>query len=201
MSDKPFSAAAERNRAPIGEVLRAALPERGRLLEIGSGTGQHALWLCERLPGWRWQPSEHPDQLRTIRAGLVGHALDNLVDPIALDVRADWPDGPFDAVFAANTAHIMHWPAVEAMFAGVARVLDRAGRFLLYGPFMRAGEHNAPGNAQFDQSLRQRDPGMGIRDLDDLDALAARHGLTRIAELAMPANNHTLIFEFEDSLP
>jgi len=199
MSEKPFSAAAERNRAPIGEVLCAALPDRGSLLEIGSGTGQHALWMCERMPAWRWQPSEHPDQFPTLRSGLAGHAPDNLAAPVVLDVTADWPDGPFDAVFSANTAHIMHWPAVQAMFAGVGRVLDRAGRFLLYGPFMRAGEHNAPGNAQFDQSLRRRDPGMGVRDLDDLDALAARHGLTRIAELAMPANNHTLIFEFEES--
>ncbi|MGB0514471.1 MAG: DUF938 domain-containing protein, partial [Wenzhouxiangellaceae bacterium] len=90
MSEKPFSAAAERNRAPIGEILKAGLPDRGTLLEIGSGTGQHALWMCERLPGWRWQPSEHPDQLGTLRAGLDGHALSNLEQPIALDVTGAW---------------------------------------------------------------------------------------------------------------
>lgn len=195
MSQRPHSPAAERNREPILKVLRAWLPESGRILEIGSGTGQHAVFFAQALPKWRWQPSEHPDQLPTLRAGLDGHATANIEPPIALDATGRWPDAEFDAAYSANTAHIMHFPAVEAMFTGVSSRLKPGGLFVLYGPFARGGRHNATSNAEFDASLRARDPGMGIRDVEQLDRLAENNRLARIAEIAMPANNHILVFE------
>jgi len=199
MSSRPHSEAAERNRAPIESVLAAWLGASGRMLEIGAGTGQHSRAFAARFAGWSWQPSEHPDALATLRAGLAGHGMDNLHSPIALDVRAAWPDGPYAAVYSANTAHIMHWPEVVAMFGGVAHVLAPGGRFFLYGPFMRDAAHHAQSNAEFDRQLRARDPEMGIRDLAQLDELAARAGLERIAELLLPANNHMLILERSQS--
>jgi len=194
MSDRPHSPAAERNREPILKVLRAWLPRSGRMLEIGAGTGQHARYFAPAFPLWQWQPTDHPDELPTLQAGLSDHGLANIEPALALDVTGAWPEEYFDAAYSANTAHIMHFPAVEAMFAGAGRHLNAGGLFVLYGPFMRDGRHNAQSNADFDISLRRRDPGMGIRDLNDLDRLAARGGLERIAELRMPANNYILIF-------
>ena len=194
--DRPFSPAAERNREPIRQVLAAWLPESGEILEIGAGTGQHARYFAEAFPGWTWHPTNWPEEIAQLEAGLAAVELDNLQPPRPLDVTSDWPDGTWDAVYSANTAHIMAWPAVEAMFAGVGeRLAAAAGSFVLYGPFMRGGRHMAPSNAEFDEGLRRRGGGMGIRDLDDLDRLAASAGLERIAELAMPANNLTLIFK------
>lgn len=194
MTDKPHSPAAERNREPILKVLRAWLSKSGRMLEIGAGTGQHALFFAPAFPLWQWQPTDRPEEISNLEAGLLDHGQRNIETPIGLDVKGRWPDQHFDAVYSANTAHIMHFPAVEAMFGGVGRHLNPGGLFLLYGPFMRDGRHNAPSNAEFDASLRARDPGMGIRDLVDLDRLAGHNGLERIAELRMPANNHILIF-------
>ncbi|MDT8449954.1 MAG: DUF938 domain-containing protein, partial [Wenzhouxiangellaceae bacterium] len=184
-----------RNREPILDVLRAWLPADGTMLEIGAGTGQHARHFAAVLKGWQWQPSEHPSELATLRAGLVDTGLDNLLPPIALDVSGGWPDVGFDAVFSANTAHIMHWNEVRAMFAGIGTALREGGLFFLYGPFKRAGSHHAPSNERFDANLRARDPEMGLRDLVDIDRLARVSGLERFAELRMPANNHTLIFQ------
>ncbi|GAB4174417.1 MAG: DUF938 domain-containing protein [Wenzhouxiangellaceae bacterium] len=171
------------------------LPESGSLLEIGAGTGQHAAYLSRRLPGWRWLPTEHPEQLATLRAGLDGVDRTGLREPVALDVAGQWPDECFDAVFSANTAHIMHWPMVVSMFEGVAGALRPGGRFLLYGPFMNEGRHTAPSNAAFDRQLRSRDPGMGVRDLTELTALAGRVGLAGVAVIPMPANNFVLVFD------
>ncbi|MGK7297269.1 MAG: DUF938 domain-containing protein [Candidatus Wenzhouxiangella sp. M2_3B_020] len=194
-NDRPFSPAAERNREPIRRVLAAWLPASGEMLEIGAGTGQHARHFAESFPGWSWHPTNRPEEIDQLEAGLTGVELDNLRPPRPLDVTGDWPDGTWDAVYSANTAHIMDWPAVEAMFAGVGERLAAEGPFFLYGPFMRGGRHTAVSNAEFDDGLRRRGGGMGIRDLDDLDRLAASAGLERIAELAMPANNLTLIFK------
>ena len=195
MNNRPHSPAAERNRTPIAEELVAALSGRGSMLEIGAGTGQHADYMSRRLPAWRWLPTEHPAQFEVLRRGLDGIQAPGLRTPLALDVCGRWPNERFDSVYSANTAHIMHWNAVEAMFSGVGSCLAPSGRFFLYGPFMQGGQHHASSNAEFDRSLQARDPGMGVRDLDDLDALAARTNLVRVAELLLPANNHMLIFE------
>lgn len=197
MSHRPFSAAAERNREPILNSLRHLLADSGRALEIGSGTAQHVLHFAPALPGWVWQPSEAPDQFETLVASLSDPARPQTIRaPITLDVAAEWPVSAetFDVIYSANTAHIMSWLEVEAMFAGVAKRLSVEGQFILYGPFKLGGRHHAESNAQFDASLRQRDPVMGIRDLDALDTLAATVGLVRVAEFAMPANNHLLVF-------
>lgn len=194
VSYRPHSLAAERNREPILKVLRAWLPKSGRLLEIGSGTGQHATFFASALPLWQWQPSEHPTEFPTLQAGLAGHGLVNIETPIVLDVTGDWPEQPFDVAYSANTAHIMHFPAVEAMFAGVGKRLELKGLFMLYGPFAHNGRHASDSNAEFDASLRSRDPDMGLRDVEQLDRLGEACGLDRIAELRMPANNHILVF-------
>ena len=196
---RPHSPAAERNRKPIADALCAALPARGSMLELGAGTGQHADYLSERLPGWRWLPSEHPEQLEMLRAGLDGVDRPGLRAPIALDVADAWPDERFDAIYSANTAHIMAWSEVEAMFSRESARLAEGGLFLLYGPFQRGGRHHAASNAEFDRMLKQRDPRMGVRDIEALDALAPDCRLHRTAELLLPANNHILIFESMDA--
>lgn len=201
VNDRPYSPAAERNRSPIADVLVGCLPETGSMLEIGAGTGQHAAYLSRKLPGWSWLPTEHPAQFAVLVRGLDGAVTAGLRAPLTLDVLGQWPDERFDAVYSANTAHIMHWSAVEAMFAGVAACLEPHGCFFLYGPFSRAGRHHAASNADFDRTLRARDPEMGVRDLDAIDDLAARVGLARVAELLLPANNHMLVLEPTEQRP
>ena len=178
-------------------MLKALLPEQGCALEIGSGTGQHVRLFARELPNWRWQPSEIPAHLAQLQAGLGDQSdVQNTIEsPIALDVAADWPNHSFNAIYSANTAHIMAWPEVEAMFRGVARHLRSHGLFILYGPFRFENRPFADSNAAFDLSLRSRDPAMGIREVEQLDALAHSVGLIRTAELALPANNHILVFE------
>lgn len=200
MPERPFSEAAHRNRAPIAEALKRWLPESGRLLELGSGTGQHACHAATMLPDWHWQPTEREAMLDSLHAGLEGLAPSNVQRPQVLDVTGEWPALTYDAVCSINTAHIMHWPEVEAMFSGVRRVLVEHGLFFLYGPFRRNGVHHADSNAAFDASLKARDPGMGVRDIEALDRLANSSGLVRSAELLLPANNHMLVFEVEATL-
>lgn len=198
--NRPYSAAAERNRNPILRVLEAWLPAGGgRVLEIGAGSGQHVRYFAEHLPEWHWQPSDHRDRLEDLERGLRGVDLPNLDSPVSLDVTGRWPGGEWDAVYSANTAHIMAWPAVCAMFEGVAESLRPDGRFFLYGPFRRDGRHHAQSNADFDATLQARPGGMGVRDFADLDRLAQPLGFERVAELEMPANNHMLIFERRES--
>ncbi|WP_435104978.1 DUF938 domain-containing protein [Arhodomonas sp. AD133] len=192
---KPFSQACENNKAPILEVLRTVFVDPGLVLEIGSGTGQHAVHFAAGLPHRVWQPTDQHAYLSGCRQWVAEAALANLREPVELDVRRDpWPVTAADGVFSANTAHIMHWPAVEAMFAGVARVLTTGGAFCLYGPFCYDGEHTSASNTHFDSDLRARDPGMGIRDVADLTCLAGDHGLALVHDHAMPANNRTLVF-------
>ncbi|WP_405222145.1 DUF938 domain-containing protein [Lentisalinibacter sediminis] len=193
--EPPFSPAAERNRRPILSVLRRHLEPGWRVLEIGAGTGQHARYFASELAEVRWQASDMASNLPSLAAGLQTPEAPRLPPPVALDVLSDdWPDGPFDAVYAANTAHIMSWAAVCAMLAGVARVLAPDGLLLIYGPFARGGSHTSDSNRRFDRELRSRSPAMGIRDLDDMESEAARHGLERQAEYAMPANNLLLVW-------
>ena len=195
MTDKPYSAACERNQEPILGVLRERFTAPGLVLEIGSGTGQHAAFLPAHLPHLTWQPSDVAEHLPGINAWCQDAALPNVKQPVVLDVTtANWPLTHCDYVFSANTAHIMSWPAVEALFRGVATVLAPGGLFALYGPFMRDGRHTAESNARFDLSLRQRDPVMGIRDRADLDTLARACGMSRCDEYALPANNEVLVW-------
>ncbi len=195
MNTLPFSAACERNKAPILAVLRAALGGCRTVLEIGSGTGQHAVHFAASLEQLRWQPTELAEYLAPLQARLAAEAPANCAAPLALDVRSTrWPVDRTDAIFSANTLHIMSWAAVADLFAGVGRILAPHGRLCIYGPFRYAGEYTAPSNAAFDQSLRQRDPASGIRDFEAVATLASEQGLELLADHPMPANNQLLIW-------
>ena len=190
---KPYAEACERNRAPILAVLKRVFADAKTVLEIGSGTGQHAAYFAPELPHLRWQASDVAEYLEGIRAW-VG----NGVPPIELDVDKPWPSIDADAVFSANTVHIMSWPQVERMFEGVARVLPHGGIFALYGPFHYGGRPTSESNARFDAMLRARDPSSGIRDFEHIQTLAGRYGLAFLEDNAMPANNRLLVFKRED---
>jgi SAM-dependent methyltransferase len=186
---KPFSEASERNRGPILEVLKRILSRTRFVLEIGSGTGQHAAYFAAELPHLVWQASDVAENLPGIREWV------SEPPPIELDVDKEWPQLDVDAVFSANTCHIMSWPQVERMFAGVGRLLPAYGVFALYGPFNYGGRHTSESNARFDAMLRARDPASGLRDVDDIVRLAALNGLGLEEDNAMPANNRLLVFQ------
>ncbi|MGN8160424.1 DUF938 domain-containing protein [Salinisphaera sp. RV14] len=187
--------AAERNKRPIFDALAEWLAGARTVLEIGGGDGTHARYARQRLPHIRWQTSEAPAHLRRLTAALVdAHDDERLPPPLALDVRAAWPSAQYDAIYAANVAHIMSEEAVAALFAGAARRLMAGGLLCLYGPFFDAEEAPGEGNLAFDRALRARDASMGIRRREALDALAADHGLRRIARLKMPSDNRLLIW-------
>ncbi|WP_295447233.1 DUF938 domain-containing protein [uncultured Thiodictyon sp.] len=194
LHDKPFSLACEENQAPIFAVVGPLFAKARRVLEIGSGTGQHAVYFANRLPHLIWQTSDVPAQWPGIRLWLAEAQLPNLPEPLSLDVTDDWPAGPFDGVFSANTAHIMGLPEVGRMLLGVGQILASGAPFALYGPFSDGGRHTSESNARFDASLKARDPRMGVRDLGDLRALAARAGLELRADHPMPVNNRTLVW-------
>lgn len=203
-----YSAAAERNTGPIIDALAPRLSGLvGAALEIGSGGGQHVIALAAATPALTWTPSDPDASARDSVAAWTaarrreGGALANLRAPIALDAAggdwaAEWPDAPaaLDVLYCANVIHIAPWTVAEGLFAGAARWLSPAGRLALYGPFSAGGVQAAPSNAAFDRSLRLRDPRFGVRDLCALDALAAAGGLSRDETIAMPANNHLLIY-------
>lgn len=192
---KPFSAACERNRGPILEVLREHFADRSRVLEIGSGTGQHAVHFAAALPRLVWQTSDRADGLPGIRAWLDEARLPNTPPPLTLDVATeDWPRQSFDAVFTANTLHIMGWADVGRLFARLPSVLAADAVFAVYGPFNRGGAFTSPSNAAFDAGLKARDPRMGLRDLEAVDALARGIGLVPIDDRALPANNHCVVW-------
>lgn len=195
--DLPFSAAAERNKAPILAVLAAVLPARARVVEVASGTGQHAAHFAAAQPGWTWQPSDvHPRTFDAVAARCA--ALANVRRAIALDVlappAAGVADGAFDAVYCANLIHIAPWEACGALLRLAARVLTPRGALVVYGPFVEAGVPTAEGNLAFDADLRERNPRWGLRSVEDVDAEASRAGLRRVERHAMPANNLTLVF-------
>ncbi len=194
--EKPFSQACENNKDPILSVLKRVFARARRVLEIGSGTGQHSVHFAPNLAHLEWYTSDLTENLAGIRLWMEEQPSENLFPPTVLDVNAsDWPIEDFDAVFSANTAHIMHWPDVESMFRGVARYLPTGGRFALYGPFSYDGVHTSESNARFDLSLRARDPRMGVRDFDALEELADQGSLVLMEDNEMPANNRTLVWE------
>ncbi|AHE99121.1 methylase [Thioalkalivibrio paradoxus ARh 1] len=192
---RPFAESAEQNKGPILEVLREWFGAPGNVLEIGSGTGQHAVHFAAALPHLEWQPSDVAAHLGGIEAWRAAAGLANLRPARALDVATGpWPDEVFDYAYTANTAHIMHWREVLAMLAGVAQVLRGGGVFAMYGPFSVDGRQTAASNAAFDAALRRSDPGMGVRDLADLRNAAQRCELELVGQVAMPVNNLTLIW-------
>jgi SAM-dependent methyltransferase len=192
--NKPYSDACDQNKTPILAVIAPLFREVSRVLEVGSGTGQHAVHFAAALPHLIWQTSDVPANLPGIRLWLAEAALPNLPPPLPLDVLGDWPAGPFGGVFSANTAHIMGEREVAAMFLGVGQVLSPGGRFALYGPFRVAGRHTSESNARFDAALRARDPRMGVRDLEDLQRWGEDAGLRLMDDVTMPVNNRTLMW-------
>ena len=196
MPDKPYSAACERNREPILAVLRAHFADRHHVLEIGSGTGQHAAFLAAHLPQLIWQSSERAANLAGIRAWLDEAALPNTPPPLVLDVaRGPWPRSAYDAFFSANTLHIMAWVEVEALFAALPAIASNQAKLAIYGPFNYAGKFSSASNADFDRSLKAQAPHMGIRDVADVDRLAHAAGFSLIEDAAMPANNRCLVWQ------
>jgi SAM-dependent methyltransferase len=188
--------AAARNREPILRVLRDRLPSSARVLEIASGTGEHAVWFSRALPEVTWQPTDIDKvALESIATWRDSAALPNLLPPLRLDASAEtWPLARADAVVAINMVHISPWSATRGLIAGAARILGFDGLLFLYGPFREAGMHTGPGNAAFDADLRAHNPYWGVRDLDEITALAAGHGLKTRERLAMPANNLAIVF-------
>jgi len=190
----PCAEACERNKAPILALLSEHFAGLGRVLEIGSGTGQHAAYFAPALPWLLWQASERPGELDAVRAWREANPAPNLPPPLELDVLGAWPADAWDGVFSANTLHIMGWRGVEAFFAGVGRVLVPGGVLAVYGPFNYHGTWTSPSNRDFDAFLRRRDPDSGLRDVEAVHALAAGAGLRPLADHAMPANNRLLVW-------
>ena len=195
---RPFSEACERNRDPILAGLRVAFADRHLVLEIGSGTGQHAVHFARHLPHLIWQPSDIEAHLPGIRSWTDAAALPNLCDPVALDINQPaWPDTGADAVFTANTFHIVSWPVVERLFERAAALLPAHGMVVVYGPFNYGGRFTSDSNAGFDAMLRAREPASGIRDVEAVDRFARQQGFALQADQALPANNRLIVWQRE----
>ncbi|HEX3395100.1 MAG TPA: DUF938 domain-containing protein [Steroidobacteraceae bacterium] len=191
----PFSEACERNKGPILEVLRVAFADRAQVLEIGSGTGQHAVHFAAHLAHLTWQPTEQLAYLPDLASRVKLEGPRNLRQPTVLDVKQSvWPLRSVDAIFSANTLHIMAWPEVEAMFRGVDAVLSPHGIVCVYGPFRYDGAYTSESNRDFDRMLKERDPLSGLRDIKDVRVLAERHALCLRIDHDLPANNRLLEF-------
>ena len=190
---KQYSAPFERNREPIARVLGEILPSTGSVLEIGSGTGQHALWFASRFPELNWYPTDRAGALASIQAWRDEADLDNLSAPVELDLlRGPWPVTRADAVVCINTIHIVAWAGVERLFAGASRILPSGGLLYVYGPYRYAHRPLESSNEDFDRWLKDRDPESGIRDFEAVDALARDVGLELEGDRAMPANNRSI---------
>lgn len=196
MSPKPFSESCVQNRDPILAVLRDVFADRRNVLEIGSGTGQHAVDFAAALPHLLWQTADVPSYHPGIQLWLDEAALPNVLPPIALEVTQQaWRQGCYDAVFSANTLHIMGWPEVGQFFEGIGSVLEPGGILAVYGPFNYNGAFTSESNARFDLWLKSRDPVSGVRDFEAVNALAHAQGLDLQQDVAMPANNRTLVWK------
>ena len=191
---KPYSQACENNKRFILAVIDNYFNDGDRVLEIGSGTAQHVLHFARKMPGVTWLPSDTADSFPTLLAGLEGEKLDNLEEPVELDVRRrPWPLKQVDGVFSANCLHIMAEDAMADFFAGAGAILRPGGHICVYGPFKYRGEFTTPSNARFDQWLKARDPASGVRDFEKADALARQAGLEFIVDHDMPANNQLIV--------
>jgi cyclopropane fatty-acyl-phospholipid synthase-like methyltransferase len=191
----PFSEACERNKGPILEVLRRHFADRSHVLEIGSGTGQHAVYFAAHLPHLTWHPTERLGFLPDLGARIQAEGGSNLRQPTVLEVRQPiWPQRSVDAIFTANTLHIMSWPEVTAMFQGIGATLAPSGVLCIYGPFRYDGSYTSPSNLEFDRMLQERDPQSGIREIHSVTALAAGFGLKLAADHDLPAYNRLLVF-------
>ncbi len=195
---KPFAESCEQSQQVILDVIKPVLMDADHVLEIGSGTGQHAVFFAAAMPHLFWYPSDRQEAIAGIQMWLDEYYAhpqtpDNIAPPIELDVmQENWPPIEVDAVFTANTLHIMHWQAVQQLFARVSSVLNEQGDMLIYGPFNYNGQYTSDSNRQFDQWLKNRDPQSDIRDLDDLQKLAEQHDLYLKDDFPMPANNRVL---------
>ncbi|HEV7491338.1 MAG TPA: DUF938 domain-containing protein [Rhodanobacteraceae bacterium] len=199
MDEKPFAPACERNRDPILAVLRAHFSDRTRILEIGSGTGQHAAHFAAAMPYLSWQTSDRAENLPGIRAWLAEANLPNTPPPIELDVATGgWPTTRYDAIFSANTLHIMSWAEVEMLFGALPGVATPDAKLAVYGPFNYEGAYSSASNAAFDESLKQRGSQMGIRDMEAVNSLAHDAGFALIDDVPMPANNRTLVWQRQE---
>ncbi|WP_417689594.1 DUF938 domain-containing protein [Roseibium sp.] len=200
----PFSAAAENNKRPILEVLKTAFADTTRVLEIASGTGQHAVYFAEKLPHLDWRPSDLDEHLPAIDQRIVEADMNlvNLLSPIALDVEdLPWPvsaadyEDAYDGIFTANSLHIVAWPLVEAFFDGVGETLKAGGTLCVYGPFKYEGKFTTASNEAFDEHLKEKDTNSGIRDFEAVNALAQKIGLILQGDHKMPANNQLLVWK------
>jgi len=191
-----FAPATERNRGPILELLKRVLPPAGLVLEVASGTGEHAVFFGRNLSHLTWQPTDLDSAARaSIVAWTAEAGLDNICPPLALDAsQPNWPIDRADAVLAVNMIHIAPWAAAVGLLSGAARVLPAGGPLVLYGPYKRNGQHTAPSNEAFDQNLRRQNPAWGVRDLDTVIEAAEAAGLDLSEIVAMPANNLSLVF-------
>lgn len=196
------AAATDRNREPILEVLRRVLPPSGLVLEIASGTGEHAAFFSRALPALRWQPSDPaPEHLTSIRAWAAASGAENIEPPLALDVERPWPIERADAILNINMIHIAPLSAAEALFRGAARLLAPGGVLYVYGPYQRDGRHTSESNQRFDERLRAEDPRWGVRDVAEVASLAASAGFAAPEIVPMPANNLSLVFRREPGRP
>lgn len=193
---KPYAESCDINKEPILKILREVFADSHKVLELASGTGQHAVHFGKALPHLRWQTSELVENHAGIQAWLDEAKLSNVLAPVHIDANdALWPVARFDAIFNANTVHILSWPEVEKLFSGIGRALEPGGILCLYGPFNYNGKFTSDSNARFDVWLKTRNPLSGVRDFEALDTLAAAQGLTLLNDFEMPINNHTLVWK------
>jgi SAM-dependent methyltransferase len=191
-----YAESCERNKGPILEVLRSAFADCKHVLEVGSGTGQHAVHFALAMPWLVWQPSEVADAMQGLRKRIFNEGPSNLRAPVVLEVtESPWDVRKVDGVFTANTLHIMHWAQVEAFFSGLPAVTKPGAVLAVYGPFRYGGQYTSASNASFDEMLHTRDPQSGIRDFEQVDALARGAGFTLAADHPMPANNQAIVWK------
>ncbi|RVU81715.1 DUF938 domain-containing protein [Leucothrix sargassi] len=193
---KPFASSCEQNKDPILAVLKTLLPEKQEVLEIGSGTGQHAVYFAEKMPHLTWQCSDQVQYHEGMMLWLNEANLPNVLPPLALNVSTDaWPEKQYDAIYSANITHIMSWDNVIDLFSNAAKHLKPNAKMICYGPFNYSGQYTSQGNRDFDEHLKSGDPLSGIRDFNDLQVLASENGLTLFKDIEMPANNRILVWE------